>query len=215
MKLTFSPLVAGMSGKAAHAVAASWKGVPYVRKLVTPHNPKSADQVTQRGFMSRMSPWFRSLPTDVKTWLDDLAVGLGKSGANLMVAEDLKHLADAEDLEIVPANPECNALFSITAATGAAAGVKFTWDAGNAIQTHYVHCFTCPVDPAESGKEEPDGWTHHSSKFVLVSGGTTVDLPTLNTEKAYHVVGIVGDTTDIATCTLISGGIADHADSHA
>ena len=69
MKLTFSPLVAGMSGKAAHAVAASWKGVPYVRKLVIPHNPKSAAQVIQRGYFARMPSWFRSLPTDLKTWL--------------------------------------------------------------------------------------------------------------------------------------------------
>lgn len=50
--LTFSPLITGISGKAGHAVFATWKGRPYVRQLVTPANPKSALQTAQRNAMA-------------------------------------------------------------------------------------------------------------------------------------------------------------------
>ncbi|GAH87113.1 unnamed protein product, partial [marine sediment metagenome] len=211
----YSPLVAGMSGKAAHAVAASWKGIGYVRKWVRPFNPKSDDQKTIRGHMARMSPWHRSLPEALTDWLDKLAVGLGKSGFNLMVKEDIRHLHNSEDPEIIPANPKCAAVFSITGAAGAAAGVKFSWDAGNAISSHVVHPFTCPVDPDQAGKTEPDAWTYHLEDASTVATGTTGDLTVLNTEKAYHLVGIVTNEANFTIATAISGGTGHHADSHA
>jgi len=207
MKVIPSPLVAGFSGKAAHAVAGSWKGIGYVRKWVKPFNPKSTDQTTQRGYMSRMSPWFRSLPATVTTWLDDLAVGLGKSGFNLMVAEDLKHLADAEVPEIVPANPKCNALFSAADGVGGGGQINITWVAGVATTTYWVHIFTCPVDPDEVAKTEPDGWTYQSTVVELVSAGAAAALPVLNSGKDYYVACLVANHATLSSATIISGGI--------
>lgn len=207
MKLVFSPLIAGMSGRAADAVAAAWKGVPYVRKFVVPHNPKSTDQTTQRGYFARMPAWFRSLPDGITAWLDDLAVGLGKSGFNLMVKEDLKHLADAEDPEIVPANPKCNALFSASDGTSVLDNqIDVDFVAGNAVATHYVHMFTCPVDPDEVALTEPDGWTLAATP-VLVSAGAYDGVTVANIAKDYYVALIVADTNDLSTATIISGGI--------
>ncbi len=207
MKVTCSPLVAALSGRAADAVAGSWKGILYVRKHVVPHNPKSAGQVTQRRYMARMSPWFRSLPEKVTDWLDDLAVGLGNSGYNLMVAEDLKHLAAAEVPQLVPANAKCNALFSVADATGGPNKLDVTWVAGNAVPTHYVHPFTCPVDPDEPGKTEPDGWTYHDPKVLAVSAGTITHIIVQNTGKNYYFAALVLDQQLIANATIISGGI--------
>jgi len=207
MKVTCSPLIASLSGRAADAVAASWKGVLYVRKHVVPHNPKSAGQIAQRGYMARMSPMFRSLPTAIKTWLDDLAVGLGKSGFNLMVAEDLKHLADAEDPQIVPANPNENAVFSIADGAGASGQIDITWVAGSADSTHFVHAFTCPVDPDEVAKTEPDGWTYHSGEVEQVTTGAAGSFVVSNVAKDYHVVAIVADHVVLATAANYSGGI--------
>lgn len=52
MKITFSPLIAAASGRTADLVASSWKGQAYIRKAVTPHNPRSPAQVAQRNAMS-------------------------------------------------------------------------------------------------------------------------------------------------------------------
>lgn len=207
MKLVFSPLVAGMSGRAADAVAAAWKGVPYVRKFVVPHNPKSTDQTTQRGYMARMAPLFRSLPDAVTEWLDALAVGLGKSGFNLMVAEDLKHLHEAEDLEIVPANSKCNALFSMADDGGIGSQIDVTWVAGVAVATHNVHGFTCPVDPNQVGKLEPDGWTYQSGEIELVSALAAGSYLCANSAKDYYVALLVANHAVLATATAIAGGI--------
>ncbi len=207
MKVTCSPLVASLSGKAADAGAASWKGILYVRKHVIPHNPKSTDQQTQRGYFARMPAWFRSLPTGLTDWLDDLAVGLGKSGYNLMVKEDLKHLADAENPEIIPGNPKCNALFS--AADGSSVldnEIDIDFVAGNATAAHFVHAFTCPVDPDEALLTEPDGWSLAATP-VLVSAGAYDKITVANIGKDYYVALIVADTNDLSTATKISGGI--------
>jgi len=124
-----------------------------------------------------------------------------------MVGEDLKHLADAEDPEIVPANPQCNAVFSASDGSAVAGSkIDVAWVAGAAVATHFVHGFTCPVDPAEVAKTEPDGWTS-AGVGVLVSAGQIVDIDVSNTGKDYYVALIVGDTDDLATCTVLSGGV--------
>ena len=215
MKVTCSPLVAALSGRAADAVAGSWKGILYVRKHVVPHNPKSAGQVTQRRYMARMSPWFRSLPEKVTDWLDDLAVGLGNSGYNLMVAEDLKHLAAAEVPEIVPANAKCNALFSVADATGGPNKLDVTWVAGNAVGGHFVYIFTCPVDPDEVAKTEPDGWTRRPGGAPNVFDAAQAAIAVSNAAKDYYVACLVGDTADFAAATIISGGIGQTCTSGA
>lgn len=57
MKVTYSPIIAGLSGKAADVVAARWKGVPYVRSHVIPANPRTAAQIAQRN-KNTYKVWF-------------------------------------------------------------------------------------------------------------------------------------------------------------
>ena len=207
MKVILSPLVAGLSGKAADAVAAKWKGIQYIRKHTIPHNPKTAAQVTQRSYFARMAVWFRSLPSALTAALDALAVGQGKSGYNLMAGLDLKHLAKAENPEIFPANPHANAVFSIADATSTLdAEIDITWVQGVATTGHFLHVFTCPVDPDEALLTEPDGWTMFDMP-VTVEAETRSAIHVTNIGKDYYVVGIVADTNDLATATVVSGGI--------
>lgn len=58
-KLTAPLLSFSASGQIAKTmVAATWKGIPYMRKYVVPANPKTAAQITQRGYVtSIVSAW--------------------------------------------------------------------------------------------------------------------------------------------------------------
>jgi hypothetical protein len=77
-KVTFSPLIAGMSGKTADAVMANWKGRSYVRKRVIPHNPQSAGQVLVRNSLSECVAIWHLMLASLKT-----AFGLGASDLNI------------------------------------------------------------------------------------------------------------------------------------
>jgi len=154
-----------------------------------------------------MSTWFRSLPADLVTKLTQLGSPRQVSGFNVMTCEDLKHLAAAEPPEIIPANPDANALFGgMDGASVVANQIDVDFIAADAIPTHFVHALTSPVDPEEVGLTEPDGWTLAATP-VLVSAGAYDAIVVTNTGKDYHVALIVGDTNDLATCTVISGGI--------
>ena len=208
MKITWSPLVAGGSGRTADAVVGNWKGISYVRKFVVPTNPKSAAQVIQRGYMSRMSPWWRSLPSDLTALINTLAVGQKMSGFNLSTKRNLTDLKAAAAPGLVPGNPDAAALLTVVdGAGGTDAEIDITWAAGAAIATHFVHPFTCPVDPDEAEKEEADAWTMYGTP-TLVSAGSIAAIPVTFVAKAYYVACLVGDTNDLATCTVLSGGTA-------
>jgi len=213
VKLTPSVLVGTLSGSSGGTVASNWKGRPYVRTRVIPHNPKSAAQVTQRGYMARMSTWFRSLPADLVTKLDELGSPRRLSGFNVMTCEDLKHLAASEPPEIIPANPENAALFSAADASSVAVkSIDVTFVAGEALATHYVVALTCPVEPDEVALTEPDGWTLAPTP-VLVSTGAYSDITVLNGVKNYWVALIVIDVPVLAPPVIISGGISCIAES--
>ena len=208
MKLTPSVLVGSMSGTSGGTTAASWKGRQYVRRHVVPKNPQTDAQVTQRGHMARMAKWYRSLPAPIVAKLAELGAPLALSGFNVMVKEDLTDLAAADSPEIIPPNPAAAALFSAEDdgdTIGITIGVDFV--AGSAVATHYVAALTCPVDPAETDLEEPDGWTLAASP-VLVSAATYGLIPVANALKDYYAVLLVIDTATLAAATIISGGVS-------
>jgi len=215
VKLTFSPLVAGMSGKAADAVAATWKGVAYVRKHVIPKNPKSPGQVAQRGLLTRMPPWWRSLPAGLKTLVNSLAVGRKMSGYNLMVKTDLTILAAAGDPIIVPGNPDLHPVSLVAGANGSISGLKITWTQDLATTGNFAHIFTAPVDPDEESLTEPDVWTYQSDDIVTVETEEADDVPTANAAKDYYIAVVVADTNDLATATCVSGGTGGQGTSTA
>ena len=213
MKLTPSVLVGSMSGTSGGTTAASWKGRQYVRRHVVPKNPQTDAQVTQRGHMARMAKWYRSLPATIVAKLAELGAPLALSGFNVMVKEDLTDLAAADSPEIIPPNPAAAALFSCEdGLEPSASKINIDFVAGSAVSTHYVVALTCPVDPAETDLEEPDGWTLAASP-VLVSAGSYDSITVLNGGKAYWAVLIVIDTATLATATTISGGVSCEATS--
>ena len=213
MKALLTAFVSGLSGKSGDAVAANWKGIQVIRRRVIPKNPKSAAQVAQRALMARMAAWWRSLPSDLTTFINAHAVGTKMSGFNRSSKQNLDDLVAGNTPAIVPGNPTCSAVQAIADATSTTdAEIDITWDAGAAPQTYYVHIFTCPDDPAEIGLVEPDVWTMYGTP-VLVSAEAAAAIPVANIAKLYYVVAIVADTNDLATATIISGGTAATATS--
>lgn len=81
MSKTTAPLLSiGASGQFAKTlVAATWKGVPYMRRYVVPANPNTAGQQAQRNAMSAAVAAYRNYITDT-TARAALALAAGVSG---------------------------------------------------------------------------------------------------------------------------------------
>ncbi|MBA7643143.1 hypothetical protein ES703_50857 [subsurface metagenome] len=110
MKITFSPLLAGASGRAADAVAASWKGIAYIRKFVVPANPKTAAQTAVRDAFAACVTLWRSLSTTVKTFLDTYGTGYAMSGYNVFISKNRAAQQAETALRPVPDNPLISAV---------------------------------------------------------------------------------------------------------
>lgn len=72
----------GQLGKAI--VYTMWKGINVVRRYIIPHNPKTADQVTQRGYFSDAVENWQGFESGTKDNWDADAIAKGKvmSGFN-------------------------------------------------------------------------------------------------------------------------------------
>ncbi len=129
MKIKWSPLVGSASGTTADAVAASWKGIQYIRKHVIPHNPKTPAQTLVRESLARCVPLWRSHHINVKTWLNTYGVDYRMSGFNVFMSKS-RALEQAGSLIMpVPANPYCPAPSTLAFAEGIGAGgdIDVTW----------------------------------------------------------------------------------------
>ncbi len=129
MKIVWSPLVASASGTAADAVAASWKGIQYIRKWVCPANPKSAAQVLVRESLARCVTLWRSLLSDAKAWLDTYGVDYRMSGFNVFISKNRVLEQAAGLLKPMPDNPHVPAPSTLAFATGAgeSGDIDVTW----------------------------------------------------------------------------------------
>jgi hypothetical protein len=139
MKLRFSPLIAGMSGRAADAVAASWKGRSYVRKYVVPANPNTLAQQAVRDSFAALVPLWRSMGIALKAWLDRYGSGYTMSGFNVFLSKCRALEQTAALIKPVPDNPLCPAPVTFGFAAGGAGIITCTWtDNAPADYTHMV-----------------------------------------------------------------------------
>ena len=104
MKTTFSVLLSGLSGVAGDVVAATWKGISYVRARVIPHNPQSAAQTLQREAWARVVDCYQHLPVDIKAGLDVLGSDEALAGFNIYMRENVPDERVSHAHNIFPAN---------------------------------------------------------------------------------------------------------------
>ena len=126
-RVTFSPLIAGMSGRTADAVFASWKGRNYVRKYVIPHNPQSAAQTLVRESLARCVTLWRSLTAHIKKWLDEYGTDYRMAGYNTFCSKNRALEQVPSALKPVPDNPHVVAPSTLAGAAGAAGEIDVTW----------------------------------------------------------------------------------------
>lgn len=129
MKITYSPLVASASGTTANAVAASWKGINYIRMHVIPHNPKTDAQQAVRDALTRCVTLWRSLSTEIKFWLNSYGVDYRMSGFNIFMKYCRTLEQAAGVLKPVPDSPYEAAPSTFAAVEGVGAGgdIDLTW----------------------------------------------------------------------------------------
>jgi len=176
MKITFSPLVAGASGRAADAVASSWKGRAYIRKYVIPHNPQSAAQVLVRNSMASCVTMWRSLSSDLKACLDTYGVGYRMSGYNVFTSKNRAKFQATDPLAVMPANPNVAAISDFLGTLG---------------DTEIVVTWTDPVNAAFTKL----AMMLHRTDLSIFEGEI---LTTLSSAETYTFTGLTnGKTYDL------------------
>jgi hypothetical protein len=79
-------------------VATSWKGHEYLRTYVVPHDPKTEDQLAQRGLLGKAVEAWRELSKPQTRFFNALAHGM--SGYNLFIRRHIRAAVDGRELEL-------------------------------------------------------------------------------------------------------------------
>jgi hypothetical protein len=178
MKITPSPLVANLRGRAAGAVCALWRGVNYARKYnPSPSNPQSAGQKLTRASLKHLTNIWIHLVTAYKDAWDKFAEGLQMSGFNAFMQANLHdQIADCM-LKGSPSNPSVHPIQNLAIAVDADGGTV-TWTAGDAVATDKLHILVLkdvhPITPA--AVVESDSLPIKSAPEAALVSALTYDL---------------------------------------
>jgi len=191
MKVTTSPLVSALSGKAGDVVAATWKGRQYARRRVTPANPNSAGQQTVRESMGRLAPLWRSLSAAVKAVQNAYAASYRMSGWNWFAKQN--RVLEETNLAgvLTPPNTALDPVTDLALADAGAGSCTVTWTNPGHGAGYYVSIWSRKI---ESGEIDA-AFTLESEGTVLASAETA--SITLEASKDFQViVAVEEDSTD-------------------
>jgi len=191
-RITFSPLVTAASGSTGPVVFSRWKGQAYVRSRVTPANPQSEDQTTQRNYLSKVVAWWHDVKATLKDHITPLVAGEKLSEFNAFCKRNVKDLADAADPRIIPLNTPVNPIEDLAASTGSGSGeIDLTWSQASAAAADTILVLAERTDtPAgQSGilVHEPDPAVNPDDEALTVDG--------LDANTEYDVYVLVLDSS--------------------
>lgn len=86
-------------------VYATWKGRPYVRRLVTPSNPQSTDQTLTRNTFTWLNNVWRLAPADFQAPWTEYARGLVMTNRNAFIAKNNGVLRSETTLDMMVLSP--------------------------------------------------------------------------------------------------------------
>ena len=164
-KITGPLLSLGARGQIGKSmVFASWKGQPYVRQLVIPANPQSAEQtLTRTAFTEASDIWKRFGPIAKGPW-NAYALGQTLTGRNAFVGRYVLTNRDQPSLAVFEGSP---------GAKGGLAPVSLA------------------LTPASQGMDAtlvapaaPVGWTVSAGQFLILQDGAAGSLPETITQES-------------------------------
>jgi len=178
MKITPSPLVARLTGRAAGAVCASWRGINYARKYnPSPSNPQSASQSLTRASLKHLVNIWVHLPAALKAAWNLFAEGLQSSGYNQFMKANLSDQITDCMLKGTPSNPGVLPIVDLAIAVDADGGTV-TWDAADATGTDKLHIVVLKdVHPITvAAVDEADAVPIASTPEAVLVSAETYDL---------------------------------------
>ena len=197
MKYTCSAIVSGLSGSAGDLVAATWKGIGYLRRRVIPANPKSAGQTAQRDALSACVACYQGLANDLQTFLDLLGADAGYSGFNKYIAGNVAEERADYGHDIIPANRYAETLQSFAAVTGLGASgtIDVSWSAGSYVAGDLPRIFYRKVTGVATVFETP--WTVFAVGAVEMDD-EAITITGLTAATAYQVAMVPYDLSALA-----------------
>jgi hypothetical protein len=151
-RVTFSALVAGMSGATADAVLSNWHGRPYVRQRVVPLNPNTLNQQAVRQSLGRLPELWRWLELQVKTVLDDYAISYRMSGYNWFVRQNrVKEMTYDTDF-VTPPDLTIDPPATMTLTDLSGGSLKADWTGGTESAGHKLYALYRKVSALPADK---------------------------------------------------------------
>jgi hypothetical protein len=130
-RVTYSPLVTGVSGKVKDTVFSRWKGRAYIRARVTPSNPQTVAQTAVRTSLARCVDLWQSFQTQIKAAWDLYASPYSMSGYNKFVSANRADEQAGNELQTSPLNSLVDPADTFSAASGSGSGeIDLTWTGG-------------------------------------------------------------------------------------
>ena len=206
MKITLSPLVAALHGRAAGAVCAVTRGVQYVKKLGRPGGPPSAAQLAHRDQMSRMANLWRSLPDNIKAQLDVLGDRESMSGFALFTRVNARLHSPEYAPAILPGNGFVPNHLNMNCTPGMYPGdIDITWTIDPMPWWFHVNFFTTVKRKADITKEDGDRFMYWVEKIIRVDV-KYVRLEGFRPEIEYWIVACVAWGKPPPDDAVFSGG---------
>lgn len=99
----------------------NWRGIPYARQRVTPRNPKTSAQQSQRSAFSAASDAWKALPGDISAVWNDFASGQPFTGRNAFTSRNvaaLRNQTGLGNLLLSPGTRSAPGMSSLSAVAG-------------------------------------------------------------------------------------------------
>ena len=176
----------GQIGKSQ--VYASWRGVPYARQLVTPANPRSAEQMlTRNTFAVLQNLWKRLGALSTAPWTA-FSTGRPFTNRNAFSGQNVRALRGQEDLADYIGSPSAKGGVAPLAVSAEA-----TSDPGE-------------IEVTITSPPAPTGWTLQSAvAFAMQNGAPNADIPNPIQEAENNTPNVGGDT--VVTLTGLTSSV--------
>jgi len=173
-------------------VFSAWHGRNYIRRRVTPSNPQTTDQTTQRNRLKYAVAAWQDLNTDIKERWGEYATPYQMSGYNQFCNYNIpamKH-ADDEDLIITPPNSDVAGPSDMAGATGSGAGeIDVTWSEGATGAGVYIEIWVAK----EGTTFYEEGFVVADHENTLASAGSAT-ISGLTAGATYAVMACIYDS---------------------